>query len=308
MQPSILRIATRKSALALWQAEHVAARLRAVHPDLAVELVPMTTRGDEIADRPLATIGGKGLFLKELEVAMLEGRADLAVHSLKDVPAELEPGFVLPAVLPRADAADAFVSRHHATLAGLPHGARVGTSSLRRQAQLRAARPDLVLLDLRGNVNTRLAKLDHGDYDAIVLACAGLERLGLAARIRQRLAAPDWLPAPGQAAIAIEARADKPPVLGLLAALDDPDTRVTVEAERAMNHALGGSCTVPVAAWCVLGEHGLHLRGLVGDAASGRLLRAEAGGSTDRPEALGRTVADALLAQGAGRMLGRAST
>jgi hydroxymethylbilane synthase len=304
MQPSILRIATRKSALALWQAEHVAARLRAEHPGLAVELVPMTTRGDEIADRPLATIGGKGLFLKELEVAMLEGRADLAVHSLKDVPAELEPGFVLPAMLPRADAADAFVSNDHATLDALPLGARVGTSSLRRQAQLRATRPDLELLDLRGNVNTRLAKLDAGDYDAIVLACAGLERLGLAARIRQRLASPDWLPAPGQAAIAIEARADRPAALALLAALDDADTRVTVSAERAMNHALGGSCTVPVAAWCVLGERGLHLRGLVGDAASGRLVRAEAGGPVDQPEVLGRAVADALLAQGAGDMLG----
>jgi hydroxymethylbilane synthase len=306
MSSSILRIATRKSALALWQAEHVAARLRAVHPGLAVELVPMTTRGDEIADRPLATIGGKGLFLKELEVAMLEGRADLAVHSLKDVPAELEPGFVLPAMLPRADAADAFVSNDHATLDALPRGARVGTSSLRRQAQLRAARPDLELLDLRGNVNTRLAKLDAGDYDAIVLACAGLERLGLAARIRQRLAAPDWLPAPGQAAIAIEARADQPAVLALLAALDDADTRITVGAERAMNHALGGSCTVPVAAWCVLAERGLHLRGLVGDASSGRLVRAEASGSVDQPERLGRQVADALLAQGAGDMLGRA--
>ena len=304
MPLSTLRIATRKSALALWQAEHVAARLRAVHPGLTVELVPMTTRGDEIADRPLATIGGKGLFLKELEVAMLEGRAELAVHSLKDVPAELEAGFVLPAMLPRADAADAFVSNEHATLAALPQGARVGTSSLRRQAQLRAARPDLQLLDLRGNVNTRLAKLDAGDYDAIVLACAGLERLGLAARIRQRLAAPDWLPAPGQAAIAIEARADQPAVLALLAALDDADTRTTVSAERAMNHALGGSCTVPVAAWCVLGERGLHLRGLVGDAASGRLLRAEADGPVDQPETLGRAVAAALLAQGAGEMLG----
>jgi hydroxymethylbilane synthase len=304
MAVSLLRIATRKSALALWQAEHVAARLRAVHPGLAVELVPMTTRGDEIADRPLATIGGKGLFLKELEVAMLEGRADLAVHSLKDVPAELEPGFVLPAMLPRADAADAFVSNDHATLEALPEGARVGTSSLRRQAQLRAARPDLELLDLRGNVNTRLAKLDAGDYDAVVLACAGLERLGLAARIRQRLAAPDWLPAPGQAAIAIEARADRPAVLALLGALDDADTRVTVSAERAMNHALGGSCTVPVAAWCVLAERGLHLRGLVGDAASGRLVRAEAGGPVEQPEVLGRAVADALLAQGAGEILG----
>jgi hydroxymethylbilane synthase len=304
MNPATLRIATRKSALALWQAEHVATLLRTTHPGLTVELVPMSTRGDEILDQPLATIGGKGLFLKELEVAMLEGRADLAVHSLKDVPAQLEPGFALPAILPRADAADAFVSNDYADLAALPHGARVGTSSLRRQAQLRALRPDLVLLDLRGNVGTRLGKLDAGAYDAIVLACAGLERLDLAARIRSRLAAPDWLPAPGQAAIAIEAREGQPGVLALLAALDDTDTRLTVSAERAMNQALGGSCTVPVGAWCMLGEHGLHLRGLVGDAAGGRLLRAEAGGPSDQAIALGRQVAAKLLAQGAAKFLG----
>jgi hydroxymethylbilane synthase len=304
MNLSTLRIATRKSALALWQAEHVAALLRAAHPGLAVELVPLSTRGDEILDQPLATIGGKGLFLKELEVAMLEGRAELAVHSLKDVPAQLETGFTLPAILPRADAADAFVSNHYAELAALPHGARVGTSSLRRQAQLRALRPDLVLRDLRGNVGTRLAKLDAGDYDAIVLACAGLERLGLAARIVSRLAAPDWLPAPGQAAIAVEAREGQPAVLELLAALDDADTRLTVSAERAMNQALGGSCTVPVGAWCMLGEHGLHLRGLVGDAASGQLLHAEGSAPAGQAEALGRQVAQALLAQGAGKLLG----
>ncbi|HEV2681560.1 MAG TPA: hydroxymethylbilane synthase [Rhodanobacter sp.] len=303
MNPSTLRIATRKSALALWQAEHVAALLRAAHPGLTVELVPMSTRGDEILDQPLATIGGKGLFLKELEVAMLEGRADLAVHSLKDVPAQLEPGFTLPAILPRADAADAFVSNDYADLAALPQGARVGTSSLRRQAQLRALRPDLLLRDLRGNVGTRLGKLDAGDYDAIVLACAGLERLGLAARIRARLAAPDWLPAPGQAAIAIEARGDHPNVLDLLAVLDDADTRLTVSAERAMNQALGGSCTVPVGAWCMLGEHGLHLCGMVGDAASGRLLHANASGTVDQALALGRQVAAALLEQGAGELL-----
>ncbi len=304
MNPSTLRIATRKSALALWQAEHVAALLRTAHPGLTVELVPMSTRGDEILDQPLATIGGKGLFLKELEVAMLEGRADLAVHSLKDVPVELEPGFVLPAILPRADAADAFVSNDHADLTALPHGARVGTSSLRRQAQLRALRSDLILLDLRGNVGTRLGKLDSGDYDAIVLACAGLERLGLASRIRSRLAAPDWLPAPGQAAITIEARDDNPGVLALLAALDDADTRLTVSAARAMNRALGGSCTVPVGAWCMLAEHGLHLRGLVGDASSGRLLHAEASGPVDQALALGQRVAADLLEQGAGKLLG----
>ncbi len=303
MNPSTLRIATRKSALALWQAEHVATLLRAAHPGLGVELVPLSTRGDEILDQPLATIGGKGLFLKELEVAMLEGRAELAVHSLKDVPADLESGFILPAILPRADAADAFVSNHYADLAALPRGARVGTSSLRRQAQLRALRPDLHLSDLRGNVGTRLGKLDAGDYDAIVLACAGLERLGLASRIVSRLAAPDWLPAPGQAAIAIEARDEQPAVLALLAALDDPDTRLAVSAERAMNRALGGSCTVPVGAWCMLGEHGLHLRGLVGDAASGRLLHAEGSAPADQAVALGEQVAQALLDQGAGSLL-----
>ncbi len=305
MNPSTLRIATRKSALALWQAEHVAMLLRAMYPALTVELVPMTTRGDEVQDRSLASIGGKGLFLKELEVAMLEGRADLAVHSLKDVPAHLEADFVLPAILPRADAADAFVSNHYATLDELPRGARVGTSSLRRQAQMRALRPDVELLDLRGNVGTRLAKLDAGAYDAIVLACAGLERLGLGSRIRSRLAAPEWLPAPGQAAIAIEARKDDYTALALLTKLDDADTRLTVSAERAMNRALGGSCTVPIGAWCVRSGHNLHLSGLVGDVDNGRVLRAEAGTDDNgQADALGQRVADLLLAQGAGKLLG----
>ena len=196
-----LRIATRKSALALWQAEHVASRLRAQHADLSIELVPMTTRGDDIVDRPLASLGGKGLFLKELETAMIEDRADIAVHSFKDVPMELDTEFAIGAVLERADAADAFISNDHARLDVLPRGARVGTSSLRRQAQLRALRPDLELLDLRGNVNTRLAKLDAGEYDAVILACAGLDRLGLGARIRARLAAPAWVPAVAQGEI-----------------------------------------------------------------------------------------------------------
>jgi hydroxymethylbilane synthase len=305
MPPSSLRIATRKSALALWQAEHVASLLRAAHPGLRVELVPLSTRGDEILDKPLATIGGKGLFLKELEVAMLEGRAELAVHSLKDVPAELEAGFALPAILPRADAADAFVSNHYDDVRALPRDARVGTSSLRRQAQLRALRPDLELLDLRGNVGTRLQKLDAGHYDAIILACAGLERLGLHERIRSRLGAPDWLPAPGQAAIAIEARADQAQVLDALAVLDDAETRLAVTAERAMNQALGGSCTVPVGAWCTVTERGLHLRGMVGDVASGRVLSAEAAGSSADAAKLGHEVAQALFAQGAGVLLGR---
>jgi hydroxymethylbilane synthase len=298
-----LRIATRKSALALWQAEHVAARLRASHPDLPVELVPMTTRGDDIVDRPLASLGGKGLFLKELETAMLEARADIAVHSLKDVPMELDAGFAIGAVLERADAADAFISNAFARLDELPRGARVGTSSLRRQAQLRALRPDLVPLDLRGNVNTRLAKLDAGDYEAIVLACAGLDRLGLGTRIRARLAAPDWLPAVAQGAIAVECRAGDAATLELLAPLGDEATWRCVAAERAMNRRLHGSCTVPVAGYCIEIEDGLALWGLVGDAASGRLIRADATGAAGEPEALGERVAEALLEGGADEIL-----
>ncbi|MCL1634905.1 hydroxymethylbilane synthase [Luteimonas sp. SX5] len=300
---AILRIATRKSPLALWQSEHVAALLRAAHPGLAVELVPMSTRGDEVLDRSLAAIGGKGLFLKELEVAMQRGQADCAVHSLKDVPMELEPGFALPAILERADSADAFVSNRHASIDALPRGARVGTSSLRRQAQLRARRPDLQLLDLRGNVNTRLAKLDAGEYDAIVLACAGLQRLDLASRIRARLDAPDWLPAPAQGAIAIECRSEDAATQSRCAALDHADTRARVEAERAMNRALHGSCHVPVAAHASLAGSRLSLEGLVGSVEDGRLLRANGEGDADAAEALGIEVAQKLLDQGAGDWL-----
>ena len=296
-----LRIATRKSPLALWQTEHVAARLREAHPGLDVVLVPMSTRGDEVLDRSLAAIGGKGLFLKELELAMGRGEADCAVHSLKDVPMELEPGFALPAILARADPADAFVSGRFDGIDALPPGARVGTSSLRRQAQLRARRPDLRLLDLRGNVNTRLAKLDAGDYDAIVLACAGLQRLGFDDRIRARLDAPDWLPAPAQGAIAIECREGDIDVTRLLAALDDAPTRRRVGAERAMNRALHGSCHVPVAAFAHEVDGGLRLQGLVGSADDGRLVRAE--GTGDEPEALGAEVAARLLDAGAGELL-----
>jgi hydroxymethylbilane synthase len=300
-----LRLATRKSALALWQTEHVAARLRAAHPGLVVELVPMTTRGDRIVDRPLAQIGGKGLFLKELEEAMLAGEADAAVHSLKDVPMDLEGPFALPAILERADPFDAFVSAKYGDLDALPRGAKVGTSSLRRQAQLRARRPDHELLDLRGNVNTRLAKLDAGEYDAIVLACAGLQRLGFESRIRARLDAPDWLPAPAQGAIAIECRDGDPAVHALCAALDDAPTRTCVEAERAMNRALHGSCHVPVAALAQLEEGGARivLRGLVGSAADGRMVRAEVAGAAAAPELLGVQVARRLLDAGAGEFL-----
>jgi len=302
---AVLRIATRQSALALWQAEHVAARLRALHAGLEVELVPMTTRGDQILDRPLAEIGGKGLFLKELEVAMQEMRADIAVHSFKDVPMELEPGFAIGAVLERADAADAFISSRYTRFDELPQGARVGTSSLRRQAQLRALRPDLQLIDLRGNVNTRIAKLDAGDYDAIILACAGIERLGLGKRISARLAPPQWLPAVAQGAIAVECRAGDRAVLNIVRGLDDEDTHRCVAAERAMNLSLHGSCDVPIAGYCVEIESGLALWGMVGDPHDGRLVRAQAQGALDDPLGLGERVASLLREQGADDILRR---
>ena len=300
---TLIRIATRKSPLALWQTEHVAQRLRHAHAGLEVQLVPMSTRGDDVLDRSLAAIGGKGLFLKELELAMLRGEADCAVHSLKDVPMELDAPFVLSTILERADHADAFISNNYRTLDDLPQGARVGTSSLRRQAQLRARRPDLRLIDLRGNVNTRLAKLDAGDYDAIVLACAGLQRLGFEHRIGVRLDAPDWLPAPAQGAISIECRADDAAIHALCAVLDHAPTRTCVEAERAMNRALHGSCHVPVAAYAQLLGDRLHLAGLVGSASEGRMVRAQDEGAADAPEALGRTIAQELLVQGAGDFL-----
>lgn len=302
MSAAPLRIATRKSPLALWQAEHVAQRLRDAYAGLTVELLPLSTRGDEVLDRSLAVIGGKGLFLKELEVALAEGRADLAVHSLKDVPAQLDAPFELAAILGRADGADAFVSNDFASLDALPEGARVGTSSLRRAAQLRARRPDLEIADLRGNVGTRLAKLDRGDYTAIILAVAGLERMGLGARIRARLAPPDWLPAPGQAAIAVEVRAADARVIECVKALDDAPTRRNVSAERALNAAMGGDCTMPLGAWCEIAADGaLHLRGLLGDARDGRLLRADARG--DDSVALGREVARLLRERGGDALL-----
>jgi len=298
-----IRIATRKSPLALWQSEYVAARLGEVHPGLHVELIPMSTRGDEVLDRSLAAIGGKGLFLKELELAILRGEADCAVHSLKDVPMDLDVPFALPAILPRHDPADGFVSNLYASLDALPLGARVGTSSLRRQAQLRALRPDLELLDLRGNINTRLAKLDNGGYDAIVLAVAGLERLGLGDRIVSRLQPPHWLPAPAQGAVAVECDGGNAALMALLAPLDDAGTRGCVEAERAMNRALHGSCHVPVAAIAVWQGSDLHLQGLVGSAADGRAVRAEAVGAGGDPETLGQQVASMLLEAGAGALL-----
>jgi hydroxymethylbilane synthase len=298
-----LRLATRKSALALWQTEHVARALRDAHPGLEVELVPMSTRGDQILHRPLAEIGGKGLFLKELEVAMLEGEADAAVHSLKDVPMELDGPFALPAILRRDDPFDAFVSVRYAHIDQLPKGAKVGTSSLRRQAQLRARRADLQVLDLRGNVNTRLARLEVGDYDAILLACAGLERLGLSRHIRHRLDAPGWLPAVAQGAIAVECREDDRATAELMKVLEHPPTRVCVEAERAMNRMLHGSCHVPVAAYATLEGRVLELEGMVGSARSGRLIRAQAVGHDRDPEGLGRLVAAELRLQGADALM-----
>ena len=298
-----LRLATRESALALWQTEHVAARLREAHPGLEVVLVPMTTRGDQILDQPLAEVGGKGLFLKELEVAMLEGRADAAVHSLKDVPMELEGPFGLPAILERANPFDAFVSVKYEALEELPYGARVGTSSQRRQALLRAHRPDLKLVDLRGNVNTRLAKLDAGDYDAIVLACAGLERLGLGARIREQLTAPRFIPAAAQGAVTVECRQGDAATIELLAALDHAATRACVRAERHMTRLLGGSCRVPIAAFATLNKDRLSLEGLVGNAADGATVRGYASGPASEPEKLGEQVADMLIARGADAFL-----
>lgn len=268
-----LRIATRKSPLALWQAEHIRHRLEALHPHLRVELVPMSTRGDKILDTPLAKVGGKGLFVKELETALLEDRADLAVHSMKDVPVAFPDGLGLTVICAGEDPRDAFVSPRFARLDELPHGAIVGTSSLRRQCQLRARRPDLQVRDLRGNVNTRLAKLDAGEYDAILLAAAGLQRLGMAERIRQALPVDVSLPANGQGVLAIESRLADHQTLALLAPLDDADSRDRVLAERAMNRALQGGCQVPIGAHAVLDGDQLWLRGLVGSPDGSELLQ-----------------------------------
>ena len=298
-----LRIATRKSPLAMWQAEHVTAALVAAHPGLRVEIIGMTTKGDRILDAPLAKVGGKGLFVKELEQGMLAGEADLAVHSLKDVPVEFPEGLHLPVILEREDPRDAFVSNRFETLDQLPQGACVGTSSLRRQCQLAERRPDLRIEPLRGNVNTRLAKLDAGDYDAVILAAAGLIRLGFEARIRSFITAEESLPAIGQGAIGIECRAIDPRVHGLIGMLHHEPTALRVRAERAMNARLHGGCQVPIAGYATLADGQLHLRGLVGDPDGSRILRAAAQGPQDDPEALGTAVADALLAQGAGEIL-----
>jgi hydroxymethylbilane synthase len=298
-----LRIATRRSRLALWQAEHVAALLRAAHDGLDVELVPMVTEGDRILDRALAEVGGKGLFIKELEVAMYEGRADLAVHSMKDVPADLPEGMVLAAVLERADPHDAFVSNRYSGLESLPKGARVGTSSQRRQCQLRHARPDLEVVQLRGNVDTRLRKLDEGQYDAIILAAAGLRRLGLEARIASVVPAESSLPAVGQGIIGIECRADDPLTRQRVAALEHAPTRTCLEAERAFAARLQGSCQSPVAGFAQREGDRLRLRGLVGAPDGSQVFADEARGPAAEAVALGDGLAARLLETGAGPLL-----
>ena len=309
--PSTLRIATRESRLALWQAEHVRALLRE-RLGATVELLGMTTRGDQILDRALSKVGGKGLFVKELETAMDEGRAQLAVHSLKDVPMELPPGFVLGAVLDREDPRDAFVSPRHATLADLPAGARVGTSSLRRQVQLLALRPDLDVQPLRGNLDTRLRKLDEGGYDAIVLAAAGLVRLGLDARIRARFDPREMLPAAGQGALGIELRADDHALRERIATLNDGPTWLAVAAERAVSRTLGGSCSVPLAAHAVWHGAALQLDALLGHALRLQepLLRASVSAvvrDETAAEALGVRAGELLLERGARGYLDAAS-
>ncbi|MFJ4144462.1 hydroxymethylbilane synthase [Pseudomonas sp. NPDC089734] len=298
-----IRIATRKSALALWQAEYVKTRLEQAHPGLIVTLVPMVSRGDKLLDSPLSKIGGKGLFVKELETALLENEADIAVHSMKDVPMDFPEGLGLFCICEREDPRDAFVSNTYASLEQLPAGSVVGTSSLRRQAQLLARRPDLEIRFLRGNVNTRLAKLDAGEYDAIILASAGLIRLGFESRITSAISIDDSLPAGGQGAVGIECRSADTEIHALLAPLHHADTAVRVIAERSMNKHLNGGCQVPIACYAVLEGDQVWLRGLVGEPSGGVLLQADARGPQASAQALGVQVAEALLAQGAGRIL-----
>ncbi|MBK8452818.1 MAG: hydroxymethylbilane synthase [Thiofilum sp.] len=298
-----IRIATRTSPLALWQAEHVAAQLKKHHPDLHIEMVGMVTRGDKILDSPLSKIGGKGLFVKELEMGMLEGSADIAVHSMKDVPMEFPEGLHLPVIMEREDPRDAFVSNHYQTLAQLPEGAVVGTSSLRRQTQLRARFPHLVIKDLRGNVNTRLSKLDHGEYDAIILAAAGLLRLGFEARITAYLSTEESLPAIGQGAIGIECRQGDARIEQLLAPLNHPETALRVRAERAMNQRLNGGCQIPVAGFAELEGETLSMRGLIGYPDGSQAFTYQQSGSSEQPEALGIAIAEDLLRQGGDKVL-----
>ncbi len=303
MTKKIIRIATRQSPLALWQAEHVAALLTQTFPDVTAQLVKMVTRGDKILDAPLAKVGGKGLFVKELEEGMLSGNADIAVHSMKDVPIEFPVGLHLAAILEREDPSDAFVSNRFKSLADLPVNARIGTSSLRRECQLKELFPSAEVIPLRGNVNTRLAKLDAGEYDAIILASAGLKRLGLADRITEALSVTVSLPAVGQGAIGIECRVDDIEINQMLSALHDKTTGLCVTAERAMNTRLNGGCQVPIAGFAVLENGQVFMRGLVGHPDGSVLYRSESTGSEADVEALGCKIAEDLLAQGADKIL-----
>ena len=299
----LVRIATRKSRLAVWQAEAVAAQLQNLHPALEVELVGMSTQGDRVLDSPLAKIGGKGLFVKELEDGLLDGRADFAVHSMKDVPMAFPPNLHLPVILRREDPRDALVSSRFDSLASLPPDARIGTSSLRRQCQIMAKLPGARILELRGNVNTRLAKLDAGNFDAIILAAAGLKRLSLEHRIREYISAEWSLPAIGQGAIGIECRRDDPRINELIAPLDDPESNARVLAERAINARLNGGCQVPIAGFAQLTDNEIFIRGLIGYPDGHRIIRGHARGEVVDAEPLGREVAELLLAQGAGKIL-----
>jgi hydroxymethylbilane synthase len=303
MALDVIRIATRRSPLALWQAEYVRDELLARNPGLRVELVAISTRGDKILDTPLAKIGGKALFVKELETAMLDGDADIAVHSMKDVPMEFPDGLFLPVICEREDPRDAFVSASYNDVMSLPIGARVGTSSLRRQCQLRSLRPDLQIGDLRGNVGTRLGKLDSGEFDAIVLAAAGLIRLKLESRIAQFLPTELSLPAGGQGAVGIECRQNDQQVISLLQPLHDHASATRVTAERALNRRLQGGCQVPIACYAELDADQLHLRGLVGQVDGKLILRTEIRGHRQNAEQLGVTAAEDLLAQGADKIL-----
>lgn len=301
--PERLRIATRKSPLALWQAEEVARRLKSLHPTLTIELMPLSTRGDQLLSSPLAKIGGKGLFVKELEHALLQGEADIAVHSMKDVPVDFPENLGLAVILEREDPRDAFVSNTYAHPSELPAKAVVGSSSLRRQMQILSHYPRLRLQTLRGNVHTRLAKLDAGEYDAILLAAAGLKRLGLGERIRSFLTPEESLPAIGQGALGIETRLEDERILDLLAPLEHPETRLCVNAERALNTRLNGGCQVPIAAYAQMRDGKVHMRALIGMPDGSETYRAEASSEPAEAEALGTMLAEHLLAQGADRVL-----
>ena len=303
LTPTKLVIASRESALAMWQALHIQARLQALYPSCDVQILGMTTTGDQILDSPLSRIGGKGLFVKELEIALADGSADLAVHSMKDVPMNLPDGFALVATAEREDPRDAFVSNNFNALEDLPHGSIVGTSSLRRQSQIQARFPHLKIESLRGNVQTRLRKLDESQYAAIILAAAGLIRLGLGTRIRQFISPVLSIPAVGQGALGIEIKASRTDLIDILAPLNHIDTQLCVEAERGFSRALAGSCTVPLGAYAVRNGNNINMTGFVASVDGKQILREKASGSIDYAEAIGKTLAAKLVARGADKIL-----